>query len=181
MLDERQEIAERRVQAARAGLAGRVEVLEQRVTGAVNDATSTVRQTAGTVRTALSDVKSGAQNMMQQAADGMRQLLDVPNHVRSHPWPSVGAAAFAGFMTGCCWRRDSSRQSFHAALPQRSSEAASGLFGQLSGIIQRELRDIGESAIVAASHALKDNIRAASAQFASHQDRAHNGLPDEVC
>lgn len=166
MLDEQQEIAERRVREARAGLTCRVDALEERVVGAVNGATDSVRQTAGSIRTALSDVKSGAQDMMQQAADTARQILDVPQHIRAHPWPSVGLAAFAGFITGS-WPRSRRRNGVEAVGHQPSS-AASSLFGSLSGVLQRELVNIGESAIMAASHAVKDNIRAASARFASH-------------
>lgn len=165
MLDERQEIAERRVQAARAGLTCRVDALQDRVVGAVDSAKESVRHTAGSVRTAMSDLKSGAQDMMQQAADGVRQVLDVPQHIRSHPWPSVGFAAFAGFMAGS-WRRDSGRPAARA-VSQQTREPSSGLFGDLSSVLKRELLTIGESAIVAASHAVKDNIRAATARFAS--------------
>ena len=178
MLDERQEIAERRVQEARDGLMCRVDALEERVVGAVHSAKESVRQTAGSIRTAVTDVKSGAQDMMQQATDGLRQVLDVPQHIRSNPWPSVGIAAFAGFIAGA-WRRDRSSTPSET-MPQRSNSAGAGLFGDLSGVLKRELLNIGESAILAASHAVKDNIRAASARFASQGAHEHNGLCHEM-
>jgi hypothetical protein len=190
MPDERKEVADARVQSARAGLVGCLGSLEQRIVGAVDGVTGSVRETAGAIKNTVTGVIDEASGFYHRSADGMKEVLDVRQHINDYPWACVGAATFAGFISGFLAprvpRNIVSRMSNFAAVGGSGHGGSSGnsLFGQLGDVLRRELKGLGETAILAATTALKNNVQelANEIHFAGGSDRRHrhNGIHAEV-
>jgi ElaB/YqjD/DUF883 family membrane-anchored ribosome-binding protein len=156
-------MTETRVLAARAGLTDRVAALERRVTGTVEEATDTVHDAAAAVKSTVATASSEVQRAFGATADSVRSALDVPTHIRRHPWAGIGAAGVAGFLAG--FIPNNSRR-----ITVPSSPSVPGLMSNLWAVIRRELMTLGESAIVSASQAAKEGI---SSRLALHH--SHNG------
>lgn len=111
MDDPKPEVIEQEMAETRSSLVGKIAALEQQVVATVQSATTAVQDTVQSVTNAVQDTTSsvrdsllGVQDEAKQAvhglADTVKGAFDVSSHVRANPWPTVGAAAAAGFVTG---------------------------------------------------------------------------------
>src|SRR5262249_6581049 len=108
-------------------------------------------------------VKGTVQNSVESVSEGVKEVLDVPKHVREHPWAMVGGATAAGFFTGLL--RFGRRQAISApAIPFASPAAAPavppqpGWLDDLFEAAGREVKKVAETAIATASASLKQSI-----------------------
>jgi len=189
MPDERKEVADARVHLARAGLVGCLDSLEQRIVGAVDGVTGSVRETAGAIKSTVTGAIEEASGFYHRSADGMKEVLDVRQHINDYPWACVGAATFAGFISGFLAprvpRNIVSRMSNFATVGgSGNGGSGNGLFAQLGDVLRRELKGLGETAILAATTALKNNVQelANECHFVGGSDRRHhhNGIHAEA-
>lgn len=153
MDDKRERAVDERVETAREQLGTRLDVLEQRVVNAVDEASAAVRGTA----------------------DSVQHMFDVAQHVREHPWPSLGLAAAAGFFTGFLMRRPAPRQLSAVTKPATSGRRSA--LADLFDVARREFTKLGEEAIVAGVHALKQNFQDVAAEIVKNHAHQSNGVP----
>jgi len=99
------------MEQTRSSLADKLEVLEQKVTDTVQDATSAVTETvqeakeavADTVETVKETVTSTVDSVKETVAstvDAVRDTLDISGQVQRHPWAMVGGSVALGFLGG---------------------------------------------------------------------------------
>lgn len=141
-------LSDQRVASARCELAGRIAALECKVSTTVTDATETVR-------TATAALRDGVQSAYETATQQVRAALDVRQRVRDHPWTSLGGCTAVGFMAGFLPNRQKS-----AAANTSAVASSPGPFRTLMDVLKRELVALGESAIVTASTAIRNNVAA---------------------
>jgi len=157
-------INELRVSAARASLTERLDALERKATGVASDTIDGIRDTATGIRDAVSGTATEVKEAIVGAATGAKHALDVPQHVRDHPWESVGLAAVAGFAAGV-WpvvRTHMPHMSTSSSTPRYAasspSSSKSGILDELFNIARRELVAVGEAAMTAGAAAIKQNL-----------------------
>jgi len=175
-------INELRVSAARASLTERLDALERKATGVASDTIDGIRDTATGIRDAVSGTATEVKEAIVGAATGAKHALDVPQHVRDHPWESVGLAAVAGFAAGV-WpvARSHVQQMISSgggSTPRYAASAPSsqrsGILDELFNIARRELVSVGEAAMAAGAAAIKENL-AEVAHLGAGRNGRHNG------
>jgi ElaB/YqjD/DUF883 family membrane-anchored ribosome-binding protein len=165
--NESPELIERQMEETRESLTEKVSLLEQQVTSKIQSATDAVQETVETVKSAVTEtvdaVKGTVQHSVESVSEGVKEVLDVPKHVRDHPWAMVGGATAAGFFTGLLLfgRR---QVPVAPAMPFASpavAPAASHRPGWLDDLFEaagREVKKVAEAAIATASASLKQSI-----------------------
>lgn len=84
---------ERQVEQTQASLQEKIERLEDHVTG-------TVEETVGAVRETVETVTDKVEEVTETVTEKVTGALDFAGHFERYPWPILGAAAVAGFVTG---------------------------------------------------------------------------------
>src|SRR5262249_8142063 len=105
------ELIKQQMGQTRASLTEKLETLENKVLGTVNDTTSTVsntvqqvtstvrdtvREVGATVRETTGDVRAG----VREAVSSARDAVDLSRQVREHPWLMLGGSVVAGYVGG---------------------------------------------------------------------------------
>jgi ElaB/YqjD/DUF883 family membrane-anchored ribosome-binding protein len=105
------ELIKQRMGQTRASLTEKLETLENKVLGTVNDTTSTVsntvqqvtstvrdtvREVGATVRETTGDVRAS----VREAVSSARDAVDLSRQVREHPWLMLGGSVVAGYVGG---------------------------------------------------------------------------------
>jgi len=84
------------MEGTRASLAEKLDTLENHVLGSVQEATSAVSHTVEDVKSAVGSVT----DTIQETVENVKHAFDLREHVRHHPWASLGGAAAVGFLGG---------------------------------------------------------------------------------
>jgi len=113
---ENEELIRKQMDETRSSISEKLETLESKVssdiqgaTGAVTDTVEAVKDTVETVKDSVTDtveavketVAETAETVKESVREGLQSMgrwFDIPSHVRSYPWLSVGVAAGAGFL-----------------------------------------------------------------------------------
>lgn len=96
---------------------------------AVADADRRVEQAKASLRQRL--------QLLERRFGGVREQLDVPAHIRRHPWPAIGIAVGLGMLAGFRGRRSTS-----AAVVETERTIGSAALGALGAIGFRVLREL---------------------------------------
>jgi hypothetical protein len=80
----------------RTGLADKMETLEHGVQDTVQNASSAVTDTVAAVKATVATV----QGAVHDSVAALGHALDLPAHMRRHPWLLFGGALLAGFLAG---------------------------------------------------------------------------------
>jgi hypothetical protein len=146
-----------------------------------------VRESAGAIKNTVTGAVDEVRTVYQRATNGVRQALDLRQHVRDYPWASVGAATFAGFLSGFLSPRTSEPAVHRIAVSGNGSASATAstrsVIGHLGDVIKRELANVGEVAILAAANALKNTVQSLAADFRLSENSRfghHNGRHAET-
>jgi ElaB/YqjD/DUF883 family membrane-anchored ribosome-binding protein len=168
---ESAELIERQMEETRESLTEKVAQLEEQVVGTIQSATSAVQDTVQSVRSAVQDtvdsVSGTVKHSVESVSAGVKDALDVPRHVRDHPWPMVGGAAIAGFLTGMLvFRRAPTAKPAPAFTPRSVAETpmttAAHRPGWLNDLLEmagREMRQLAEQAFAVASTSLRRSVQ----------------------
>jgi len=104
--------------ATRASLAEKLETLEQKVTGTVDQMATAVQDTVGVIQDSVQEAKatvSAVNESVQEGVKSVKESLDVSVHVQAHPWMAVAGSIAAGFCLGALLKnRAESRSNFTA-------------------------------------------------------------------
>jgi ElaB/YqjD/DUF883 family membrane-anchored ribosome-binding protein len=178
---ESPELIEREMEQTRESLTHKASLLEDKVIGQVEEATDTVQGTMESVQETVECVKSAVQDTVQSVSDtvkhsvqsmtdGMKEALDVRRHTIEHPWPMVGGAAAAGFVTGLLvFRRAESSASggeLPACTPRATAMAAPAAtqrpawLNDILDMAGREVKQIAQQVIAQAAASFTETVRA---------------------
>lgn len=156
-MDREQEMSEKRVVAARAELTHRMAALEHRVVGTVEGVADATRDTVSSVRSTINLANDHVQHAIGATADGVRDVLNIRKHMHERPWAGVGVAVVTGFLAGFIPRGGSRSVTWSGSAP--------GPMSELWTLVRRELVGLGETAIVAASAAAKEQVQSLAAHY----------------
>lgn len=174
---ESPELIEREMEQTRQSLTEKVSLVEEKVVGQLQQATDTVQGTVDSVQETVQTMKSAVQETVQcvtqsvqdsvrSLAAGLKETLDVRQHVQQHPLAVVGTAAAAGFVTGLLvFRRPPSAASLPAYTPMPAASYAAptaptrpGWLNDLLDMAGREVKRIAEQALSQASASLRQTV-----------------------
>jgi len=103
-VDNELEVIRHQMEAKRASLAEKLDLVEHEVLEKVHEATSAatdvVQEVKSTVETVVDDVKSAAGSVtegVQETVESVKETLDFRGHIRNHPWLAVSGSFAAGF------------------------------------------------------------------------------------
>lgn len=110
-MDNELEVIRLQMEEKRASLADKLEDLESRVMETVQGATAEVSHIVDEVKSTVNSVTEGVQETVEtvketftegvhDTVETVKQTLNVPDHIRRHPWLAVGGAVAAGFAGG---------------------------------------------------------------------------------
>jgi len=103
--DMNEELIQQQMQETRAALTEKLETLEQKVVGTVESATTTVSETVDAIKETVRDTVATVQEGVKGGVDSVKDLFDVPTHVRRRPWLAMGGAVAIGYCLGALTKR----------------------------------------------------------------------------
>lgn len=116
--DISQEMIQQQMKDTRASLSEKIETLEQKVMGTVENATAAVTETVDAIKESVQETVTTVQEGVRSGMDSVKDAFDLPAQVRQHPWAMVGGSVAVGFCVGALLT-SSSRPQY--APPQASS------------------------------------------------------------
>jgi len=84
---ENEKVIRQHMERTRESLTEKLETLENKLLGSVQEATTAVRETVSSVK-----------DTMQEGVESVKDAVDIPAHVDRHPWLTVGGAVLGGFV-----------------------------------------------------------------------------------
>jgi ElaB/YqjD/DUF883 family membrane-anchored ribosome-binding protein len=88
------------MQETRASLTEKLETLEQKVVGTVENATSAVTETVDAIKETVHETVTSVQDGVKDSVDSVKEFLDVPAHVQRRPWLMLGGSVAVGYCLG---------------------------------------------------------------------------------
>jgi len=110
-MDKEEDQLQQQMAETRASLTEKLETLEQKVVGTVEEATTAVAETVdvikesvqGTVAAVNETVKgtvTSVNETVKESVETVKDWFDISAHVREHPWAVVGGSVAVGFCLG---------------------------------------------------------------------------------
>lgn len=87
-----------KMEDTRASLGKKIEALENTVVGSVKEVAETATDTVSEVTEAVSGTVETVTEAVSDATSAVQSALDIPEHVRQHPWITLGGAFVVGFI-----------------------------------------------------------------------------------
>jgi len=103
---DRDELIERRMQQTRASLTEKLETLEQKVVGTVEEAATVASDTVASIKDTVNAVNSS----VKEGVETVKDWCDVKAHVQQHPWLVVGGCVATGYCLGVFLEKNGSAQ-----------------------------------------------------------------------
>jgi len=141
---ENEEVIRRQMENTRESLTEKLETLENKLIGSVQEATSAVHEAVQQVRTTVSD-----------SVESVKDAVDLGAHIDRHPWVALGVSVASGYVVGAALAADRGRPSrSHAAWPPQPppQPAPPGLLAEW----EPEIRHLKGLAVGAALSTLRD-------------------------
>jgi len=95
--DISEEMIQQQMQETRASLTEKLETLEQKVVGTVENATAAVNETVDVIKETVNETVATVQEGVKGSVDSVKEFVDVPGHVDRHPWMMVGGSMAVGY------------------------------------------------------------------------------------
>jgi ElaB/YqjD/DUF883 family membrane-anchored ribosome-binding protein len=86
---ENEEIIRQQMEATRESLTNKLEILEGKLLGSVERATTAVNDTVEQVKETVSG-----------GVESVKDAFDIAGHIDKHPWFAVGTSVFCGYLVG---------------------------------------------------------------------------------
>jgi len=118
--DKSEENIQRQMQETRASLTEKLESLEQKVVGTVENATTAVNDTVDAIKETVHDTVASVQQGVKGSVDSVKDLFDVPAQVERRPWLMMGGSVAVGYCLGTLLSQRSSSQEEREAASRAS-------------------------------------------------------------
>lgn len=99
-MEQHPEVIRQQMEETRESLSDKLEVLEQKVLGTVQDTTNTVTQTVESVADAVQSTVASVKEGVQEGVEKVKETFDLSLHVERHPWEMLVGSIAAGFAAG---------------------------------------------------------------------------------
>jgi ElaB/YqjD/DUF883 family membrane-anchored ribosome-binding protein len=99
-VDHELEVIRDQMKETSASLADKLEALENKVLGTVNNATDTVASAVDGAKEVVASVTEGAKSVVEKVSEtvhSVKEALNVSHYVEQYPWISLGVSVAAGF------------------------------------------------------------------------------------
>jgi len=116
--DKSEEMIQRQMQETRASLTEKLETLEQKVVGTVENATTAVNNTVDAIKETVHDTVTSVQEGVKGSVESVKDLFDVPAQVQRRPWLMMGGSVAVGYCLGTLLSQRSSSRDEHAVASQ---------------------------------------------------------------
>ena len=129
--DINEDVIQRQMQETRASLAEKLETLEQKVVGTVENATTAVHETVDAIKETVHDTVASVQEGVKGSVESVKDLFDVPAQVQRRPWLMMGGSVAVGYCLGTLLSQQSSSRDDREAANRLSwlSEANNRAYG----------------------------------------------------
>jgi len=114
------------MEAKRAALADKLERLESKIVGTVEDAREAVAETVQTVKSGVQDSVHAVRDSVETSVHAVQDSFDLPRQVDRHPWAMFGGAVAVGFAAGYLLNRSDTSATSTAPRPAFAPAARSG-------------------------------------------------------
>jgi ElaB/YqjD/DUF883 family membrane-anchored ribosome-binding protein len=84
----------------RASLTEKLETLEQKVVGTVENATTAVNDTVDAIKETVNETVTNVNEKVRDGVESVKDLFDLPAHVDQHPWLMLGGSVAVGYALG---------------------------------------------------------------------------------
>jgi ElaB/YqjD/DUF883 family membrane-anchored ribosome-binding protein len=99
-MENHPEVIRRQMEETRTSLQDKLENLEQKVIGTVQDATDAAAETVQTVKETVEETVETVKETVGQTVESVKRTFSLRNQVNEHPWPMFLGAAAAGYVAG---------------------------------------------------------------------------------
>jgi len=99
-MDKEEEQLQLQMAETRASLTEKLETLEQKVVGTVEEATTAVHETVGAIKESVQDTVTTVNETVKESVETVKDWFDISGHVREHPWAMVGGSVAVGYCLG---------------------------------------------------------------------------------
>jgi len=97
---ENEEVIQQQMAETRASLTEKLETLEQKVVGTVEEATTAVNETVGVIKESVQGTVAAVNDTVKESVDTVKDWFDVEAHVRERPWLMLGGSVAVGYCLG---------------------------------------------------------------------------------
>jgi ElaB/YqjD/DUF883 family membrane-anchored ribosome-binding protein len=166
---EKTEAIREEMEGTRASLGKKIEALENTVVGSVKEVAATATETVSEVTEAVQGTVETVTEAVSGAATAVQSALDIPAHVRRHPWISLGGAFVVGVMSARLlhpsrstgrqsggdrdsgdrddWRYQRRQEEQYQTPSARSEESGDGWLHSLGGGFEEMIQDVKNLAV----------------------------------
>lgn len=124
-----EDVIQQQMLETRASLTEKLETLEQKVVGTVENATSAVTETVDAIKESVQETVATVQEGVKDGVDTVKDAFDLPAQVQRRPWLVVGGSVAVGYCLGALLTR-SSQPAYtpigHSIAPPAPAYRASG-------------------------------------------------------
>jgi len=99
-MDRETEVIREQMDETRADLQEKLEILEDKVLGTIENTTTTVEKTVATVKEAVEGTVESVKESVAETVQTVKHTFDLPAHCVNHPWLMFGGSIAVGFATG---------------------------------------------------------------------------------
>jgi len=100
-MENEPEVIRQNMQDQRTALTEKLEALEEKVMGVATSVTDSVES----VKEGVTDTVEAVKETVENTVEAARDLFNLSEHVRRHPWVVLGGAVGVGFLVGALLRR----------------------------------------------------------------------------
>jgi len=97
---ENEEQIQQQMAETRASLTDKLETLELKVVGSVEEATTAVNETVDVIKESVQGTVTAVNETVKESVEAVKDWFDVNAHVREHPWLMVGGSVAVGYCLG---------------------------------------------------------------------------------
>lgn len=97
---EKPEVIRHQMEETRAALTEKIEALEEKVVGTVQEATSAVSETVDTIKEATQETVGTVKDTVQETVSAVRDTFDLELQFQRHPWVLLGGSVAVGYVAG---------------------------------------------------------------------------------
>lgn len=123
-MDREPEVIKQEMEQTRAGLAEKLDTLEQQVTETVQGAKEAVTDTVSNVKEAVEETVGTVKETVEETVTSIKETFDLRMQVERHPWGMLGGSVAAGFLVGYLLNR--SQPESGNIIPRLSAATSNG-------------------------------------------------------
>jgi ElaB/YqjD/DUF883 family membrane-anchored ribosome-binding protein len=103
--EKSEERIQQEMEQTRASLTEKLETLEQKIVGTVENTTTAVNETVVAIKETVQETVATVQDGVKGSVETVKDAFDIPSQVQKNPWTMVGGSVALGFCLGSLFLR----------------------------------------------------------------------------